>query len=105
MAMHIISRTALTAFATTHPDAKAPLDAWFKVASAATWQSLVQVRETYPHADLVGRLTVFNIGGNKYRLITKITYPKQDTQGTIYIRNVLTHAEYDKEDWKNDPWF
>ena len=44
---------------------------------------------------------MFNIGGNKYRLITRIEYERQE----VYIRNVLTHAEYDREDWKRDPWF
>jgi mRNA interferase HigB len=44
---------------------------------------------------------VFNIGGNDFRLITRVEYQRQE----IYIRGVLTHAEYDKEDWKNDPWF
>jgi hypothetical protein len=43
----------------------------------------------------------FNIAGNKFRLITRVEYQRQE----IYIRNVLTHAEYDKEDWKRDPWF
>jgi mRNA interferase HigB len=105
MAMHIIARSTLVDFADKHPAAKRPLDAWFKVASSATWIDFAQLRETYPHADLVGRLTVFNIGGNKYRLITKITYARGGASGTIYIRSVLTHAEYDQEGWKRDPWF
>jgi mRNA interferase HigB len=59
------------------------------------------LHQTFPSADLVERLTVFNIAGNKFRLITRVEYQRQE----IYIRNVLTHAEYDKEDWKRDPWF
>jgi mRNA interferase HigB len=50
----------------------------------------------FPHADQVDRLTVFNIGGNKYRLITYIVYEKK----RIYIRDILTHKEYDKGKWK-----
>jgi len=66
------------------------------ISSRASWRSLVEVRRTYPHADLVGSVTVFNIAGNKYRLIVRIHYASQ----AIYIRCVLTHAEYDKGDWK-----
>jgi mRNA interferase HigB len=66
------------------------------ISSRASWRSLVEVRGTYPHADLVGSVTVFNIAGNKYRLIARIQYASQ----AIYIRCVLTHAEYDKGDWK-----
>ena len=56
----------------------------------------MDVRKTYPHADAVGAFTVFNIGGNKYRLATSINY----RTGKVYIRRVLTHEEYSKEDWK-----
>ncbi len=68
--------------------------------SAAEWHSLEDVRAVYPHADLVGRLTVFNMGGNSFRLIVRIEYERQE----VYVRHVLTHAEYDREAWKNDPW-
>ncbi len=103
--MHIISRLKLTNFASLHRDAKAPLDAWFKNASRSNWHSLSQIKTVYPHADLVGRLVVFNIGGNKYRLVCKVSYARPGNGGTIYIRGVYTHAEYDKGDWKNDAWF
>ena len=56
----------------------------------------MDVRKTYPHADAVGEFTVFNIGGNKYRLATSINY----RTGKVYIHCVLTHEEYSKEDWK-----
>ena len=92
---------ALKTFWDAHASAEMPLRAWYQVASRATWRSLDDVRRTYPSADLVERLTVFNIGGNNFRLITRVEYQRQE----IYIRYVLTHAEYDKEDWKRDPWF
>lgn len=66
-----------------------------------TPHDLAELRQRFPSADLVGRLTVFNIGGNKYRLIVRIEYQRQE----VYIRNFFTHAEYDKEGWKNDEWF
>jgi mRNA interferase HigB len=92
MAMRVISRRRLVEFADKHPQARVPLDHWYHAARQAAWQSLADVRRVYPHADLVGTLTVFNIAGNKYRLMTSINYQTQ----IIYIRTVQTHAEYDK---------
>ncbi len=59
------------------------------------------MQKTFKSAEAVGRFTVFNICGNKYRLIVRIDYAKQ----IIWIRNILTHAEYDTEEWKHDPWY
>jgi mRNA interferase HigB len=55
----------------------------------------------FSSADGVKNLTVFNIGGNKYRLIALVDYKYQK----VFVRAVMTHSEYDKEDWKNDSWF
>jgi mRNA interferase HigB len=79
-----------------HPAALEPLMYWYRIAKRARWQSLAAVREDFRHADAVGPLTVFNIGGNKYRLVAAIKYRWQ----VIYIRHVLTHAEYNQEKWK-----
>jgi mRNA interferase HigB len=70
--------------------------AWYRIASNATWHNLSEVRQAFRHADLVGDKTVFNIKGNDYRLIVQIVYTTQ----TIYIRDLLTHKEYDKGGWK-----
>lgn len=98
--MRVISLKRLRDFWLLHPDAELPLRAWYKAALAARWNSLTDVRSTYPHADGIktrtGILTVFNIAGNKYRLITRIRYDF----ALINIRIVLTHAEYDKGAWK-----
>lgn len=99
--MHIISRKALLEFAQKQADAFTPLDEWYRVANTAQWKSLVEVRQFYPSADAVGNFTVFNIKGNDYRLIVHIDYRRQ----IAYIKYVLTHAEYDKEKWKDDPYF
>jgi mRNA interferase HigB len=101
VATHVISKLRLAEFWQAHPDAEQPLRAWHQVADAASWQSLNDVRATYPQADLVERLTVFNIGGNKYRLIARVEYERQE----LYIRQVLTQVGYDREDWKRDPWY
>jgi mRNA interferase HigB len=96
-----MTKSPLKQFWGKHPQAEASLRTWFKIASQSQWKHLDDVRQSFPHADLVGKLTVFNICGNHYRLITKIVFPK----GKVYIRAILTHAEYDKGDWKKDEWF
>ncbi|NEQ70387.1 MAG: type II toxin-antitoxin system HigB family toxin [Symploca sp. SIO2D2] len=99
--MHIITRSRLTEFGKKHPDAQTSLQLWYKLTSLAQWQNFVELRQVFPSADKVGNLTVFNIGGNKYRLIVLVDYEYQK----VFIRHVLTHAEYDKQNWKNDEWF
>lgn len=94
--MHVIARPALIEFWTKHPDAEGPLDAWYRIMRKDVFTDFNHLRATFPSADLVGVFTVFNIGGNKYRLITAIHY----NRGKVYIRQVLTHAEYDRGDWK-----
>ena len=84
-----------------HPDAEQALRNWYATALAAQWHGLVDVRRIYPHADAVdtrrsGILTVFNVCGNKYRLIARIRYD----WALINVRCVLTHAEYDRGKWK-----
>ncbi len=94
--MHVISRKRLKQAAERHADLAGPLDAWFRIAKKATWKSVGDVRKTFSSADSVARWTVFNIKGNQYRLITEINYGG----GRVYIRHVLTHAEYDRGGWK-----
>jgi len=93
--MHVISRKALRKAEEKHPELAVPLGTWFKVAKAARWKNIADVRKTYRDADPVGPNTVFNIKGNSYRLIVKIEYEFD----LIFIKAVQTHAEYDKGDW------
>ncbi len=98
--MRVISLKMLREFWTKHPHAQRPLRQWYQDALQAEWHSLHEVRQTYPHADAVlgkgGMLTVFNIGGNKYRLVVRIRYDYQ----LINVRAVLTHEQYDAGKWK-----
>ncbi len=94
--MHVISRKRLKEAADRRAELEGPLDAWFRIARRALWQNLADVRKTFSSADGIGQWTVFNIKGNQYRLITQINY----SAGRIYIRQVLTHAEYDHGGWK-----
>jgi mRNA interferase HigB len=99
--VRVISLKRLRAFWESHPDAEDPLRLWYRTTRHANWASLADVRRTYPHADgvRVGRdetLTVFNICGNRYRLIARIRYEFE----LVNVRAVLTHAEYDRGAWK-----
>lgn len=94
--MRIIAKRRLIEKAKSHGNCEKQVTEWYHVASKAKWLSLSDVRKTFRHADLVGDKTVFNIKGNDYRLIVGIRY---DT-GIIYIKELLTHADYDKGAWK-----
>ncbi|MBV9074733.1 MAG: type II toxin-antitoxin system HigB family toxin [Acidobacteria bacterium] len=94
--MRIIRRSALVQFWSKHPNAKSSLESWYAVMRAATWRTPADLKNIYPNADFVGRRTVFNIGGNKYRLIARVNYTAQ----RIFVLYLLTHAEYDRGDWK-----
>lgn len=96
--MTVIGVGVISLFIQQHADSQSSLKATLKVFEDAKWKNIVEVKKTYPHADAVGTCTVFNIKGNKYRLIAKIDYRAQ----TVRIKRVLTHAEYDKEKWKKD---
>ena len=94
--MHVITRRRLLEFSKIHSGAQEPLDRWYRIVKQTTFESFSDLRKTFPGVDQVGPLTVFNIGGNKYRLIVAIHYNRK----IIYIRDILTHREYDKGKWK-----
>jgi len=93
--MRVISRKWLIELARRHPDAKTGLDAWFHEAEGADWANPAQVKEQYATASILkdGRV-VFNIGGNKYRLVVRINYAYR----VVYVRFAGTHSEYDQID-------
>ena len=94
--MHIITRKRLNEFAEKHPAAASGLVHWYRVLKRNYPANFAELRGLFPHADQVGGLTIFNIGGNKARLVTAIHY----NRGKVYIRAVLTHREYDTGRWK-----
>jgi mRNA interferase HigB len=94
--MHVITRKRLNEFAAKHPTARPSLAQWYSLIKTQSFGNFVELRKTFPSADQVGNLTVFNIGGNKARLIAAIHYNRKK----VYIRAVLTHPEYDRGDWK-----
>lgn len=94
--MRIIKRGALVRFWEQHPDAKTSLESWYAVVRKAKWKTPAEMKRVYGNADLVGRRTIFNIAGNKYRLIARVNYQTQ----RVFVLYILTHAEYDRGDWK-----
>ena len=95
--MHIISKKALIDFWEKHKDSEDPLKTWFKIIKATRYAGYSDLRATFGSIDKVGDKIVFNIGGNKYRLIAVIHF----NDGRVYVRRVMTHREYDKEEWEN----
>lgn len=94
--MHIITRKRLMEFAEKHPDCATVLKSWHRIVKHTDFISFHDLRRTFPSADTVDNLTVFNIGGNKVRLIAAVHYNTK----RIYIRHVLTHNEYDRGAWR-----
>ena len=94
--MHVIAKSTLVQFWKSHADAREPLIAWHSICEKANFENFAQLKQTFRLADKVGKFVVFNIGGNKYRLVAIVHFKYRK----IYIRSVLGHKEYDKEHWK-----
>jgi mRNA interferase HigB len=94
--MRVITNRRLLAFSALHRDASGPLQAWRKTVESTDFSSFSELRVVFGSVDKVGDLHIFNIAGNKYRLITFLHFDRQ----LCYIKQVLTHTEYDKGAWK-----
>ncbi len=94
--MRVITNRRLLEFSAIHRDASGSLQAWRKTVESTDFSSFAELREVFRSVDKVGDLHVFNIAGNKYRLITFLRFDRQ----LCYIKQVLTHTEYDKGAWK-----
>ena len=95
--MRIISNSAWRAFAALHPQANEPLQGWRRVIEKNRFDHWTELKAALNTIDKLGELTVFDIGGNKYRLIAYIRFEKQ----ILYIKAVLSHQDYDKGAWKS----
>lgn len=95
--MHVITRKRLLDFAKKQPNSSISLDTWYRIVKKTEIANFSELKKIFPTVDKVGNLTVFNIGGNKIRLIAAVHYNTQ----CLYIRHVLTHKEYDKAKWKS----
>jgi mRNA interferase HigB len=101
--VRIVKPSRVRQFGESYPDAVEPLMAWLKIARKARWRNLNETRQVFPHADGVkvasgSTVTVFNIGGNKYRLIVAL----HCNTGVAYVLRFFTHADYDRKGWKDE---
>lgn len=96
--MRIISEAQLRDFWEQEQSAENAMREWIKTVKRADWQSFSDVRQTFNHADIYKNCALFDVGGNKYRIIAKLEYRKH----IVFIRFVLTHREYDKKKWQPD---
>ncbi|MGY2049187.1 type II toxin-antitoxin system HigB family toxin [Methylobacterium sp. JK268] len=92
--MRVVSNKALVAFAARHPAAATPLQAWRKIMESGTFGNFADLKRTFNAVDRVEKFYIFDIGGNKFRIIATIHFNRE----MLFIREVLTHKEYDS--WK-----
>ena len=95
--MKVISNSALRSFAIENPQAEVALQGWRRVIEKNGFANWAELKAAFNTVDKVGDLTVFDIGGNKYRLIVHVRFAKQ----IVYIKAVLNHRDYDKGTWKS----
>lgn len=94
--MRLIGRDRIRAFVREYPDSGPSLRSWVQVIEANRFKHLVDLKATFRSADYVKPYTVFNISGNKYRLVALVDYALQ----TMSVEYVLTHEEYDERGWR-----
>lgn len=99
--VHIITKKRLIEAKRQHYHCASALDGWYKVAEKNAFTNFADLRKTFSTVDKVGNLYVFDIGGNKLRLIASIHFNRQK----LYIRHILTHKEYDEGKWRNKNGF
>ncbi len=94
--MHVITRKRIQEFVAQHPDSQSSLESWYRVMTHTDHSSFNELKRHFASANYVNNLVVFNISGNKYRLIAAIHFNRKK----VFIREILTHAEYDKGKWR-----
>jgi mRNA interferase HigB len=94
--MRVISKKPLREFWGIHPEARPMLAAWFRKISRTEASSFPTLRQTFGSADYVDGFTIFDVGGNRYRIVTVVHYDRR----RLYVRQVMTHAEYDRNTWR-----
>jgi mRNA interferase HigB len=94
--MRIITRKPIEGFKLVHPDSSSSLDSWYELMKENDFNNFIELKSTFGSVDVVGKGYVFNISGNKYRLASSIHFNAK----RVYIREIMTHAEYSQEVWK-----
>jgi mRNA interferase HigB len=96
--MRVIAERPLREFWNKHPEAEKPLKNWLWICKNSELENFAQLKKAFRTVDKVGKFVVFDIGGNKFRLIVVVHFNRR----RIYVRAVLTHEEYDQDQWKNE---
>jgi mRNA interferase HigB len=96
--MNVVNYEVLQKFARKHARSRSSLDTWYEATLETIWRNFDDVKKTFRTADIYGDCTIFDIAGNKYRLIATINYDLEQ----VYIETILTHAEYDRDKWKKN---
>ncbi len=94
--MHVITRKRIKEFVAEHPDSRSSLENWYRIIKHTDYDSFDHLKQHFSTVDYVDGFMVFNISGNKYRLIAVIHFNRKK----VYIRDILTHAEYNRDKWK-----
>ena len=94
--VNVIGKRRVEEFQKLHSDASDELRRWYAVSSKATWKHLIDLRQDFQDADQIGKLVVFNIRHNTYRLIAKVDFKS----GLVMVKGLLTHKEYNRKAWK-----
>ncbi len=101
--MRVIAKSTLESFWRKNPDSEQSLRSWYREATKANWETPSRIKEQYRSASILKKIrVVFNIAGNRYRLLVDVLYPI----GVIYVKFVGTHKQYDSivaEDYNGDP--
>lgn len=94
--MRIITHTRIVEAQARFPGCATALDCWYRMMKRGRYRNFAELRAAFGSVDKVGPLYVFDVGGNKLRLIAAVHF----NTGMVFVRHVLTHAEYDRERWK-----
>lgn len=94
--MHVITQKRIWDAKLEHPESENALDGWYRVIKRNHFASFAELKKTFNSVDKVGDVFIFNIGGNKLRLIASIHFNCQ----RLYVRYILKHSQYDKNTWK-----
>lgn len=94
--MRLISHQPLRKFWRKHPQAERPLQAWAGLIASGSFSNFAELKHTFGSVDKAGELYVFDIGGNKYRVVCAVHFNRH----MVFVRAVMTHAEYDAGKWK-----
>lgn len=94
--MHVITQKRIWEAKEKYPESAGALDGWYRIIKNNSFNNFSQLKAVFSNVDKVGELYVFDVGGNKLRLIANVHFVRQK----VYVREILTHKEYDKNKWK-----